>query len=187
MSVRIVVDTAQIATLANALAAAGPPAHDAVRRALNHEGPKARTAIRRALVGQTGLKRGTINRAIKSRNANFGALVFVIYSQGGDISLKYFGPRETRRGVTAAPWNKRRLYPGTFKRGGRFPKRVALPKLNGHVFQRAGAAKLPIFKVKSGLFIPEEMVQGASEAAFFGSADALAGRIAHELYRILPG
>ena len=54
------------------------------------------------------------------------------------------------------------------------------------MLQRVGKARKPLRSVRSGLFIPEEMVKGQSEAAFYSTIDReLPGRIAHELYRVL--
>ncbi|QDM26986.1 hypothetical protein FNL56_13350 [Tardiphaga sp. vice304] len=156
----------------------------AVRLAVKHTGGKATVAVRKALVGQTGLKRKVLDRAVKGRSVAAG---YEIKSRGGNISLKHFGARETRNGVSAAPWGSRRIYPGTFIKGGKFPSRVTL-KMNGQVFERTGGRRFPIRKVKSGLFIPVEMVKGQSEAAFFAVVERdLPARLEHELARILGG
>lgn len=177
-------DFRPVLKISNALKAAGKQVPLILNRAINHTGDKARNQMRTVLVGQTGLKRKTLVKAVKSRKA-FGAGAYTIYAKGGDVRLKYFGARETRAGVSAAPWNKRRVFGGTFIKGGRFPKRVAL-SMGGHVFKRAGSGRLPIEGGRSGLFIPEEMVSGQSEAAFNSTVDRdLPGRIAHELYRVL--
>lgn len=182
---KINLDTSAFASAAARFRAAGKSASGAVARAINHTGDKARTAMIRSLTAQTGLKRKTIVKALKQvGRAGAGSPAYVIRSRGGDISLRYFAARETRPGVTAAPWGKRRLYPGTFIKGGRFPNRVAL-SLNGQVFRRSGKSKLPIQKVKSGVYIPAEMVKGATLDAFNGTvASSLPVRIAHELARI---
>ena len=39
---------------------------------------------------------------------------------------KYFKARDTRKGVSASPWNHRRIFAGMFTKGGRFPKRMGL-------------------------------------------------------------
>jgi hypothetical protein len=154
----------------------------ALRSAVKHTGDKATSAMRSALVPQTGLKRGVLVRAVKGKSTGSG---YEIKSHGGNIRLKFFGARETRKGVTAAPWNSRRLYAGTFLKGGRFPNRVTL-KMGGNTLKRAGKSRLPIHGVRSGLYIPEEMVKGGSEAAFYSTLESdLAPRIAHELARIL--
>lgn len=175
-----------MARFGNQLAAVGAGgAQAAMKRASAHTGAKARTQVARALVKQTGLKYKTMRRAIKLKPDPAG-LGFALQSRGGDISLKYFGARETRRGATAAPWNSRRLYAGTFIRSGwKWSSRRIV--LHGHVYRRAGAERRPIVKIKSGLYIPKEMLQGASVEAFNRMVKTdLVARLGHELGRLLP-
>lgn len=154
----------------------------AVRRALKHTGDKARTAMRKALPAQTGLKAGTINRAVKGQMRGDR---YVIESRGGNVRLKYFGARETRKGVSAAPWGHRQVFANTFMRGGHFPNRVKL-NMGGHVYRRSGSGRTPIEGGRSGLFIPKEMITGSSERAFYATAERdLGPRVVHELLRIL--
>lgn len=182
--VQINYDLSSLKHVADIMHRAGQLAPAVIKAAVKHTGDKATTAMRSALVPQTGLKRKTLVAAVKGRSTGSG---YEIKSHGGDIRLKFFAARETRKGVTAAPWNARRLYAGTFMKGGRFPNRVALG-MNGQVMKRAGASRKPIHGVKSGLFIPEEMVKGGSEAAFYGVMDTdLAPRLLHELGRIFGG
>lgn len=183
MAVDLKFDFSDTKKISNALKAAGSKIDLILVRAANHTGDKARTQMRKVLVGQTGLKRKTISKAVKSKKA-FGPGLYTIHSKGGNVRLQFFKPRETRKGVTAAPWNKRRVYPGTFMKGGQFPKRKALGM---GVLRRAGKARLPLTAAeRSGLFIPTEMVTGGSEAAFYATVQReMPGRIAHELYRVL--
>lgn len=109
-------------------------------------------------------------------------------AHGGDVALKYFGARETKVGVSAAPFGKRKVFASTFMRAGWWPNRVAKPNWNGQVFKRVGAAKLPIEKQKSGVIIPNEMVQGATRDAFRSTvARVLPQRLAHEINRLTKG
>jgi hypothetical protein len=180
-------DLSEFERLANLFHAAGEQAPHAVRRGLNKAGDKARTQMKRALTKQTGLKAGVIARALKTRRASFGSLSYTITSRGGDISLKHFGARETRKGVSAAPRGQRAVFAGTFIKGGLFPDRKAL-KMGGHVFARTGRGRLPIEKQKSGVFIPVEMVTGATAAGFYEVANRhLGDDIARELLAILTG
>lgn len=181
------IDAAALGRLANAFASAGAQAPHAIRRGLNRTGDKVRTQVKRALVPQTGLKAAVINRAVKAKRANYGNLAYELRSRGGNVSLKYFGARETRKGVSAAPHGQRQIFPGAFIKGGRFPGRVAL-RMGGHVFKRTGAGRTPIEKQKSGVYIPDEMVSGNSERVFYAEASKrLADDVAHELYAILAG
>lgn len=185
MTLTIHFDTAAIARASNLFHAAGKNAPLALIRAINHTGDKARTQMRRVLVQQTGLTAKTINKAVTPKHA-FNGGAYEIKSKGGDIRLKFFKARETQAGASAAPWNKRAVYAGTFMKGGKFPKRVALRTGGGNVFKRTGSGRKPIAVQRSGLFIPTEMVTGSSEAAFYSTIESqLPNRIAHELYRVL--
>lgn len=180
---------------ANAIRALGDQAPVALGRALRHTGDKSKTQVVRSLARQTGLSRSVIVRAVKVKgprhgNPNIGRadadLTYTLESRGGDISLKYFGAREVRAGVTAKPWNVRKTYKGAFMRGGAWPNRVALPTLNGHAFRRTDTDRTPIEKQKSGVVIPEEMIEGATLEAFETVINRdLPARVGHELHRLL--
>jgi hypothetical protein len=88
--------------------------------------------------------------------------------------LRYFGGKEMPGGVQASPRGATKLFPGAFINSGRAPKRFPVSKLNKQVYERQtpGTAwsteknPVKIKKVKSGVFIPQEMVQGAALSAF---------------------
>lgn len=182
--INLKVDASQFVRMGNVFAAIGKRAPLAMIRAVNHTGAKALTGMRRAMVPQTGLQMKTIRKALKGTKA-FNGGAYVIRSAGGNVRLQFFKARETRKGVSAVPWNNRRVYAKTFMKGGQFPKRAGLVA-GGAVVHRVGAGRYPLKSDKSGLFIPEEMVSGNTEATFYRIAEAeLPGRIAHEIYRIL--
>lgn len=180
-------------------------------RAINRTGQTVGNEAGRTLSDQTGLPRRTGIKAVRREveRATPATLSYVIHGQGGDISLKYFRPRETRKGVTANPWNTRTLYPSTFLKAGWWPKRVVKPNWNGQVFKRVGDGHSYMFtknhpfvksglvkrervgtafqKQKSGLFIPIEMVRGATAAAWQQGARRLQPRIEHEVRVISRG
>ena len=165
------VDMSEIGVLAKAFQQAGSKTPLVLSRGLNKAGLKARTQMRRDLVGQTGLKYGVFVRALRSTSATPSSLAFVIKSKGGNVSLKFFKPREGKGGVTARPWNGSTFYRGAFTKSGggrRKTKRFKSPKLKGQVFVNVdgGRWRGRIAIVKSGLFIPEEMVTGRSASAF---------------------
>ncbi|MFN4098164.1 MAG: hypothetical protein ACK4GT_00170 [Pararhodobacter sp.] len=156
-------------------------------RVVNRTGDMSRTQVRRRLTKQTGLKRRTIVKAVGVTRASPASMVYVMRAKGGDVSLKYFAARETRRGVSAAPFGKRRVFAGTFIKGGRFPSRVPIG-MGGHVFARTGGGRTPIEKQKSGVVIPAEMVSGATRQAFEASTRmVLPQRMAHEIRRMTGG
>lgn len=157
-------------------------------RAVNRAGDMARTQVRQKLTRQTGLKRPTIVKAVRVSRSNPQTLVYRMSAHGGDVSLKYFAARETKAGVSARPFGKRKVFKSTFMRAGWWPNRVAKPNWNGQVFKRAGASKLPIEKQKSGVIIPNEMVQGETRDAFRSTvARVLPQRIGHEINRLTNG
>jgi hypothetical protein len=144
---------------------AGKNAPQIMADGLNAAGPGLRRATIAAEVAQTGLSKSTISRAQREHRASASHLVYEIAAKGGDVRLKFFKARETKAGVSAAPWNKRQVYEGNFIKGGRFPDRVGIG-MGGHVFKRTGAARGPIEGGRSGLFIPKEMTTGQTAAAF---------------------
>jgi hypothetical protein len=107
------VDVAQVAAAGKHFAEAKAKMPSALAHAVATIGPQATSAMKKVLPGQTGLKSKTINKALKGRSSG---LTYVIRFHGGDIRLKYFGARETAKGVTAAPRNNRRLYQQQYHR-----------------------------------------------------------------------
>lgn len=161
------------------------------RRAVNHVGDRLRTKLTRTLAGQTGLPYRTIRRAIKVTRANYGSLDYAMRTQGGDISLKYFKARETRAGVTASPFGRRRLFAGDFTKAGRFPNRVTAKGLGGHVYAPDRSSTKwgrPVSFIDSGVVIPAEMLKGDTAQEFRSYANReLPPRVMHEIGFMLPG
>ncbi len=172
----------------NALGALGRDgARTALMRALNHEGDKGRTKVRRALAKQMRLPYGLMVKAVVAKRAWTGAggsLEYVLRSQGGPISLKYYRGRETKAGAKSrapgmeGPFNK------AFLRGGAWPRKSAQVAFGGHVMERVGNSRLPLRKL-TGPAIPDEMVQGQSLAAFETIMPLLETRVGHEVFRLL--
>jgi hypothetical protein len=179
------VDVRDLERFGNMIGALGQDGPKAVNRALNRTGDMARTRVVRELAKQTGLPQKTIRKAVKVKRSSWQDLEYRLSSSGGDVSLKYFKARETRKGVTAFVRGERELFEGAFTKGGSFARgRVAL-NMGGHVFQRIGG-RTELEKLKSGVFIPIEMVEGATAAAFEDVvADVLPRRLDHEINRIL--
>lgn len=169
----------------NQIKSLGKDGPKVLQRAVARAGDTTRTQVRRALTVQTGLPAKTITKAIKVTRPRWTNLAYVMETTGGDISLKYFKPKETADGVSAAPWGKRDTFVGAFLRGGPWPDRGRLV-FHGHAFHRTGASRTPIEMAKSGLYIPKEMVDGATAAAFnrVGLAK-LQERVQHEIGRLL--
>jgi len=154
-------------------------------RAINDTGKVAATATGRALADQTGLAKRTGAKAVKNQTRSSPAtLSFEINMQGGQIRVRYFRPRETEGGVSAAPRNHRQVFVGSFMRAGFWPKRVDKPNWNRQVFYRVGKK----FKVaKTDVIIPTEAVTGNTADTFDQSKDRLDTRVTHYLKRLEGG
>ena len=160
----------------------------AFAQALNHTGGKARTQVRRNLTKQTGLPRKTIVAAVKERRAQSSNLRHVLASQGGNIRVKFFSPKESEAGVVAKPFGQSTLYPGTFMRGGAWPNRVETTRFGGHVMYRETSGKWPVASARSGVVIPDEMVKGATAAAWEGTMNReLEHRVLRDVNRAAGG
>lgn len=83
-------------------------------RALNRGGDQARTQVKRSLVAQTGIKYGLINKAVTTERANPSKLEYSLVATGDETNLNLFGAKQRKRGVSAAPWKKRRIFKSTF-------------------------------------------------------------------------
>ena len=146
----------------------------ALPQTINQVGDRAKTQVIRALTKQTGLKRAVIVKAIgHPARARPGKPAYTMLTAGGLIRLKYLQPRETRPGVTAMPFGKRTLFPGTFMKGGRFPDRKTVERFDGHVYRRLDTRGRKITQVRSGMRIPTEMTSGATAQAFHETAGPL--------------
>ncbi|WP_319498066.1 hypothetical protein [uncultured Cohaesibacter sp.] len=158
-------------------------------RAVNHAGAKTKTQVVRALTKQTGLKRPLIVKAVRARKANYGDIAYSMRTRGGDVSLKYFKPKEVRGGLTASPFGKRKMFDNHFMTSGLPGRRFSVLRLNGQVFEANTATSSwgrPMSKADSGVVIPAEMVKGATADAFHRtSGPALEARLEHELSRAL--
>ncbi|WP_105403405.1 hypothetical protein [Neorhizobium sp. T7_12] len=154
-------------------------------RAINDTGAKAATATGRALSDQSGVSKKVGRKAVARRTRSTPAtLAYEIRVKGGEIRLKYFSARETRKGVSAAPRNARQIFSGTFMRAGWWPKRVTKPNWNGQVFRRAGGK---FHVVQSDVVLPTEATSGQTAETFDRGKNALDVRVSHYLRRLAGG
>lgn len=167
--------------LLGAMANEGPAV---VSRAMNRTGDMARTQVVRALAKQTSLTVKTTRKAVGADRSSPGKLEYTLKAGGGDVSLKFFNPKETPEGVTAFVRGRRDLYEQSFLKGGSFARGRIELNMGGHAFRRDGG-RLPIDVVKSGVVIPAEMVTGETAKAFDRTvARVLPRRLDHELRRV---
>jgi hypothetical protein len=133
--------------------------------------------VTRALAKQTGVKYGAVKKALLVQRANYDRGVFRITAKGGYISLKEFGARQTKAGVSAMVWGKRRVFPHSF----------ISQKLGGHVFVRMGKDRKPIRKMW-GPALPNELIKDETAAVFLSTVQAeLPRRVAYEVSALLNG
>jgi hypothetical protein len=155
----------------------GNHAPHAIRRAVNRTGDKALTLVTRTLAKQTGVKYRVVKRSLSVQRANYDRGTYRISSKGGYISLKEFDARQTKNGVSAMVWDKRRVFPHSF----------IAPTLGGHVFVRMGKGRNPIRKMW-GPALPAELVKDETAAIFLSTVETeLPQRLAHEVGALLAG
>ena len=169
---------------------AGGEGRGVMAQALNEGGRAVRQATVAAETAQTGLPGDTLERAQRELPADAGSLSYTIWSEGGNVRLKYFDAMEGGGGVTAHPWNRSTYYDRAFINSGPPGRRVPSPKLGGHVYRSVGGSRRwggPISVMRSGLFIPVEMTRGQTAAAFDkGAASVLATTVVARLGAMLP-
>lgn len=174
--VDISVDTKSFVRLEKAFRELGGPAREKANvRAVNHVGNKGFTRIARETARQAGLQVGETKKAMRKVRAHAGDPRFRIIARGRHFAAFKFAGRQTKRGASAAPWKKRRVFPGTF----------VARSASGHVgiFKRTSSARLPV-KELWGPAIPIEMIKGEAKAAFDRLVDTeLMKRFEHELAR----
>ena len=159
----------------NQLAALGDKqARTAMSRALNHEGDKGRTQVKRALVKQTGIRYGAIDKAMATIHSTPATLTYRLKARGEETNIAWFGGVQRGKGVSAAPWNKRRIFAHSF----------IVPRF-GRAFLRRSKQRLPIRGVY-GPNVARELVKDTSAAAWRAGVINIVARIGHEIGRMLP-
>lgn len=173
-SAQIRVDWQGLGAIRELMMRASKVSPQAASRALNRTIDTARTDVTRALVAQTGLKYGRVRRVSSTLRSSAASLTAELRTRDGYTSLKDFSARQTKRGVSAAPWSRRQVFDGTFM----------IKVYGGHVYKREGAARFPIQRLY-GPAVPNEMVRGQSRQAFYRAVETeLPKRLDHELGRL---
>jgi len=164
-----------LARYGNQLAVLGDgQARKALSRALNHEGDKGRTQVKRALVKQTGIKYGSVDKAMATIRSTPATLTYRLKARGDETNIAWFGGVQRGKGVSAAPWNKRRIFRHAF----------IVPKF-GRAFIRTSKKRLPI-RWLYGPNLARELVKDTSAAAWRSGVVNIVARIGHEIARMLP-
>ena len=87
--------------------------------ALNKVGAEVVTQAKRELKDATGLKAGTVGKKIAKDKARRGDEEYTIRIKSRYLNLIEFGARQTKKGVSAKAWGKRKLYKHAFIGSGR--------------------------------------------------------------------
>lgn len=142
-------------------------------RALNRGGDQARTQVRRSLVAQTGIKYGLINKAVTEDRATPGNLAYSLIAVGDETNLSLFNAKQRKKGVSAAPWKKRRIFKSTFIVGG----------YGGKVFRRKSKERGPLAPLW-GPNIAREIVKSPTLNEWQKVGPFVLNRVEHELSRL---
>jgi hypothetical protein len=111
----------------------------AVVRSLNRTVSSVNTQANRRIAKVMGTTVGTVKSRITLLKANSSRWIASLKAGGRPFRLAHFKPRQTKQGVTAAAWGKRKVYKHTF---------LATVKAGDTgvqgVFVRTGKKRLPI-------------------------------------------
>ena len=72
------------------------------------------TQAKRELKNATGLKVGVVAKGLKKDKARRGDEEYTIRIKSRYLNVIEFGARQTKKGVSAKPWGKRKIYKHTF-------------------------------------------------------------------------
>lgn len=168
------VDAHQIGLLRQAFIALAVNEQGRIRRAaVNRAGDMAYTRVVATLASETGAANREVRKEVSKHRAVNHDAIYRIVARGGYWPLKRFRPKQGKAGVSASPWNVKRVFKGTF-----FGP-------NAHVYRRTSKKRFPIEKLW-GPAIPKEMVRGrTAEVANEVVADELPKRLIHETDRAI--
>ena len=125
--------------------------------ALNKVGAEVVTQAKRALKDATGLKAGVVAKKIKKDKARRGDEEYSIFIKSRYLNVIEFNARQTKKGVSAKAWGKRKNYRGAFiGRGQNSGKEL--------VFKKVRDPKR--IKAVHGASLPREFVRQDMEKIF---------------------
>lgn len=128
----------------------------ATKTALNKAAAAGLTMARRITAREMGIAVKGLKNSFRAEKATKVNLTAAIEATGRPIPLMSFGARQVKAGVSAKPWNKRRIFKGAF---------VATVGA-GHrgAFRRVGPDRLPV-KVLWGPAAPKVLAEEAATTA----------------------
>jgi hypothetical protein len=125
----------------------------ATARALDRTASNAKTVAVKTIVTETGLPTSLVRDRLTIRGANRNRLEATLTANPAAPNLIRFNARQTKQGVSANAWRKRRVYPGTF-----------IANQGRTVFKRVGKNRLPI-KPIHGPSVPRTFIQREAQRA----------------------
>ena len=119
----------------------------AINSAINKTATTVRKDVIRELANETGIQAKVLRQGINILRSTVSTLTASIRARGKAFNLIRFKAHQTKKGVSAAPWKKRRIFKGTF-----------IGNQGRTVFKRTSKKRLPIEPV-FGPSIPREFVK----------------------------
>ena len=130
----------------------------ALTTSLNKIGAEVFTQAKRELRDATGLKAGVVAKGLKKDKARKGDETYSIFIKSRYKNVIKFGARQTKKGVSAKVWGKRRIYKGAFIGSGRNSGKQL-------VFGKSKRKKNKL-KALHGASLPREFHRGDMEKIF---------------------
>jgi|GEM_PF-1814518 len=144
---------------------------------LNRAAKKTHTIVKRTVAKQMGVTQAAVVKhgGLRVSNAHAGKLIATIDASGKFLPVKDFKPRQGKAGVSASPWGKRTMFPGTWIDSGRRANSGIGPSTKaaagGQVFTRTDkfnrkSGRNNAIKALSGPAVPVELVRRETAKAF---------------------
>jgi hypothetical protein len=132
----ITVDSAQLAEMIERLDPRR--ARMALSVGVNATIRQTRAKARQNVAKESSIKAGRVAKGLTiDEYSTPSTLSATVLGSGRPISLKEFGARQTRKGVSARVWGRRQMYPGAF----------IVESIGGHVLHRLTSMRFPIEKM----------------------------------------
>lgn len=106
--------------------------------------------------------------------ATSATLTYTLKARGDETNIAWFGGVQRKKGVSVAPWNKRRIFRHAF-----------IVSKFGRAFTRTSKKRLPI-RPLYGPNLARELVKDSSAAAWQTGVAHIVARVGHEIGRMLP-
>ena len=85
-----------------------------IKGTLDRTATQTQTTAIKTIAKETGIKQKDVRKSFKVFKSKTTALVAVIRVRGNAPNLIRFGAKQVKKGVSAAPWRKKRVFRGAF-------------------------------------------------------------------------